>query len=133
VVQHEIHGGRKRIDITYTNMANMGFFRWLATRYAAAHIFVECKNYGRAVGNPELDQLAGRFSPTRGQFGLLVCRHFDDKELFMQRCRDTALDERGFIIPVDDEDLGKLVKSRRDDIHFQNLSILQERFTFIVS
>ena len=60
-VQHEIHDGRKRIDITYTNMAVNGFFKWVATHYPALHVFVECKNYGKEVGNPELDQLAGRF------------------------------------------------------------------------
>ncbi|GAH38824.1 unnamed protein product, partial [marine sediment metagenome] len=49
-VQHEIHNGRKRIDITYTNMALNGFFKWLAAHYPSAHVFVECKNYGREVG-----------------------------------------------------------------------------------
>lgn len=52
VVQHEIHGGRKRVDITYTNMALNGFFRWVATHYPAPHVFVECKNYGNEIGNP---------------------------------------------------------------------------------
>jgi hypothetical protein len=69
IVQHEIHNGRKRIDITYTNMALDGFFRWVATHYPAPHIFIECKNYGKEVGNPELDQLSSRFSPSRGKVG----------------------------------------------------------------
>jgi hypothetical protein len=133
VVQHEIHDGRKRIDITYTNMATAGFFKWLAAHYAAAHVFVECKNYGREIGNPELDQLSSRFSPTRGQFGLLVCRQFADKALFLQRCRDTSLDGRGFVIPVDDEDLRGLVQSRQTDALFLNLRLFQDRFRGIVS
>lgn len=133
VVQHEIHEGRKRIDISYTNMAVAGFFKWLASHYAAAHVFVECKNYGREIGNPELDQLAGRFSPTRGQFGLLVCRQFADKDLFMRRCRDTALDGRGFIIPLDDMDMKDLVRSRQADALFLNLQLLHERFRALVS
>jgi hypothetical protein len=133
IVQHAIHQGRKRIDLTYTNMAVAGFFKWLATHYAAAHVFVECKNYGREVRNPELDQLAGRFSPTRGQFGLLVCRHFENKNLFLDRCRDTALDGRGFVIPVDDDDLKELVRSRESDALFLNLTLLQDRFRSLVS
>jgi hypothetical protein len=114
-------------------MAIAGFFKWLATHYPAAHVFVECKNYGREIGNPELDQLSSRFSPTRGQFGLLVCRHFADKTLFLKRCRDTALDKRGFIIALDDDDLTALVASRRDDAMFLDLQMLHERFRAIVS
>jgi hypothetical protein len=114
-VQHEIHAGRKRIDISYTNMGAGGFFKWLSNNYSAAQIFVECKNYGREVGNPELDQLAGRFSPSRGRFGLLVCRQFNNKTLFIERCRDTAKDDRGFIIPIDDEDLTELARLKTED------------------
>jgi hypothetical protein len=133
VPQHRIHEGRKRIDITYTNMGVAGFFQWLSANYPASHVFVECKNYGREVGNPELDQLAGRFSPSRGKFGLLVCRSFRDKELFMTRCRDTALDDRGFIIPLDDSDLTELVNRRKSDPLFLNLPMLQGRFRALVS
>jgi len=98
IVQHKIHDGRKRIDITYTNMAVNGFFKWVATHYPAPHIFVECKNYGREVGNPELDQLSGRFSPSRGQIGILVCRSFQNEKRFLKGCADTARDFRGFIL-----------------------------------
>jgi hypothetical protein len=75
----------------------------------AAHVYVECKNYTGDPGNPELDQLAGRFSPLRGQVGLLVCRTLTDKALFIQRCRDTALDRRGYCLPLDDDDVAQLV------------------------
>lgn len=46
-VQTELHDGRKRVDITYVNTATVGFFQWVAGHYPAAHIFVECKNYGK--------------------------------------------------------------------------------------
>lgn len=107
-----IHEGRKRIDITLTNVATVGFFCWLAQHYAAPHVFVECKNYTGDPTNPELDQLAGRFSPSRGQFGMLVCRTLENKDLFLTRCRDTAQDNRGFIVPLDDDDLSVLVQHR---------------------
>ena len=133
IVQHEIHDGRKRIDITYTNMGASGFFHWLALHYSASHIFVECKNYGREVGNPELDQLSGRFSPSRGRFGLLVCRQFQNKPLFLKRCHDTAADDRGFIMPLDDDDLRSLVKNRIEDPLFLSLPLLQNWFRDLVS
>jgi hypothetical protein len=132
IVQHKIHDGRKRIDITYTNMALNGFFHWVATHYPAPHIFVECKNYGTEVGNPELDQISGRFSPSRGQVGLLVCRDFQDKSRFLQRCRDTARDGRGFVIAVDDGDLAAMAGARKDDPLYASWTLLQGRFRDLV-
>jgi hypothetical protein len=132
-VQHKIHDDRKRIDITYTNMALNGFFSWVATHYPAPHVFVECKNYGKEVGNPELDQLAGRFSPSRGVIGLLVCRKFENKARFIQRCADTARDSRGFILPLDDDDLVGLIAARKSDPLYSNWPLLQRRFQDLVS
>lgn len=132
VTQHEIHQGRKRIDITYTNMASDGFFKWVAAHYTAPFVFVECKNYGREIGNPELDQLSGRFSKSRGQVGLLVCRQFQDKDRFLQRCRDTALDGRGYVIALDDGDLEALVIARKGNINPFAQKLLLERFQALV-
>ncbi len=130
--QFRIHEDRKRIDIKYTNIDQSGFFWWLGQHYTAPHVFVECKNYSGEVSNPELDQLAGRFSPSRGQFGLLLCRKIADKDLFIDRCRDTANDGRGFIIPLDDSDLQGLV----DDVHKSpeapSFPMLRERFERLV-
>ncbi|MFE5595707.1 hypothetical protein [Streptomyces sp. NPDC056549] len=109
-MEEEIHEGRKRIDISYTNNAVDGFFRFLSRhKIPSKYVFVECKNYAKDAGNPELDQLSSRFSPLRGQFGILACRSFADKERFLSRCRDTALDFRGFAIALDDEDLKAIV------------------------
>lgn len=132
IPQHEIHEKRKRIDITYTNMALNGFFSWLASHYPCAHVFVECKNYKNDPNNPELDQLAGRFSPSRGKVGLLVCRSFDKKALFLKRCRDTAQDDRGYIIALDDNDLKLMVEARKEGQLFSAWPILNERFRALV-
>ena len=112
--QHEIHQGRKRIDITYVNSAYDGFFKWLSLHYSSAHIFVECKNYGQEVENPEIDQLAGRFSPSRGQVGLLICRSLKNGPLLERRCIDTAHDNRGYIIHLTDEDLITLINEYKN-------------------
>jgi hypothetical protein len=127
-VQTEIHEGRKRIDITYTNAASSGFFYWLSLHYESAHIFVECKNYTGDPGNPEVDQLSGRFSPARGRVGILVCRTFQDKELFLQRCRDTVNDDRGFVIALDDEDLAALIEEQRRSGGQHEFTLLRQRF-----
>ncbi len=107
--QHQLHDGRKRVDITYINEGRDGFFHWLALHYPSGMVFVECKNYGREIGNPELDQLAGRFAPSRGQVGILVCRSVEDPARLQRSCADTARDQRGYIMVLTDEDVSALI------------------------
>jgi hypothetical protein len=80
---------------------------------ASATVVVECKNYGSELGNPEFDQLTDRFAPQRGQIGILCYRGFGDKGDVIRRCRDTALDGRGYLIALDHDDLATLVEERR--------------------
>jgi len=103
--EHEIHQGRKRIDIVMENSASSGiFYRIPVLRHLpCAYVPFECKNYTTEVANPELDQLAGRFSVNRGKLGFLCCRNFQDRTRFVESCRDTFTDQRGLIIPLDDE------------------------------
>lgn len=94
VSQYPINSGRKVIDIKFTNNAKERFFfrRRLDASVRALNVYVECKNYSHEMANPELDQLAGRFSPNRGRLGFLVGRKFDNRGKFVERCRDTARD-----------------------------------------
>jgi hypothetical protein len=125
IKQHNIHDGRKRIDITYINEAKDGFFYWLSMHYPCPMIFIECKNYGKEVGNPEIDQLAGRFSPSRGQVGILICRSIEDKARLHQRCIDTAKDRRGYMLALDDEDIFALVDAYKQDSEDQSFVSLR--------
>jgi hypothetical protein len=110
-IEREIDQGRKRIDITFDNAATEGFFERLHTIHnlPSSYIFVECKNYTEDVANPELDQLAGRFSVNRGKVGLLLCRAVDDMNTLIQRCHDTYIHGRGLIVPIVDDDLVSLL------------------------
>ena len=101
----EIHDGRKRIDIVMENGARDGIFQRLRDfrKLPCSFVAIECKNYTREIENPELDQIGGRFSPLRGKVGIICCRRFNNRSLFVQRCKDTLADDRGFILPLDDE------------------------------
>lgn len=129
--QYPIHGGRKRIDITYNNEAKYGFFNWLSQHYFCPKIYVECKNYSSDISNPELDQLIGRFSRNRGKVGILVCRKIKDKELFRQRCLDTANDGNGFILALDDDDLNEICKEYVNGGN-QNFHILRKLWNHLI-
>lgn len=114
--EREIHDGRKRIDIMYTNSAQEGFFfRSLnAAQISAIKIPIECKNYSKDPSNPEVDQLAGRFSPIRGWIGFMIYRTTTDYKTLLLRCRDTANDRRGFIMPLGDVQIIEMLQAVAD-------------------
>jgi hypothetical protein len=135
VRESRIHNGRKRIDIRFTNAARSGFF-WRVHEHhdvPAGYVVVECKNYKEDIGNPELDQLAGRFSPTRGRLGLLLYRSADDKATCIQRCKDAFHDNRGWLLPLDDTDLRTLVAERKAVRNSVMFTLLEERFAEVIS
>jgi hypothetical protein len=130
--QHKIHEGRKRIDITYSNEAKAGFFSWLSQHFPSAFIFVECKNYGKEVGNPELDQLSGRFSPSRGKVGILVCRSIEKPIPLEKRCIDTAKDHRGYILTLSDTELVELMEAAKAGVRALDFPLLARKFRKLV-
>lgn len=130
--QHEIHDGRKRIDITYVNNPNNGFFSWLYKNYPSSHIFVECKNYGKEIENPEFDQLTGRFSPNRGKVGLLICRSIKNSTKLAASCKDIANDNRGFVIVISDADLIQLVDDYKSSNYSSDYPLLMEKFRNLI-
>ena len=120
----EIHGGRKRIDIVYTNAANAGFFaQRRSDQNKATMVVTECKNYSSDIGNPELDQLLGRFDVNRGKFGFLCCRNISKTDAALERCKDAASRQQGFIIILTDDDFKEmlLLKSQLKDDEVQSV------------
>jgi len=129
VKEYQIHEGRKRIDIKYTNSAQEGFFCRImsAPQTRALSVYVECKNYTKNINNPELDQMSGRFGPQRGFFGLVLCRNMDDRARIVSRCRDTVNDQRGYIIVLEDADIIEMLKLVKNGQRDRVDSFLQRR------
>ena len=129
-IEDEISEGRKRIDIVYANNSTGGFFfnRRAEARTSASRIIVECKNYQKEMENPELDQIAGRFSPARGRLGLLIGRSFDNRERFIARCRDTAREDKGFVIALVDDDIIEMLNAVRGGQRPEINRILERKF-----
>lgn len=130
-----LNDGRRRADIIYTNASDRGFFsnRRDEGRVNANYVVVECKNYSDDVGNPEVDQLVGRFSDGRGKLGILAYRKSRDEKLLIDRCRDHAKEGRGYVICLSDEDLKALLafKAALKEDEIQNF--LQRKYFEILS
>lgn len=130
--EQEIHEGRKRIDIAMENGAQAGAFWNLhgVKKLPCAFVAIECKNYTTEIANPELDQITGRFSPNRGKFGIICCRRFEDRALFIRRCRDTLKDDRGLVVPLDDHTvkdwLSLIQHGRRDELDARIAALIAE-------
>ena len=112
----KINDGRKRIDIVFNNDDKNGFFHKLNTLHhiQCPKILIECKNYGREIGNSEVDQLQTRFSNLRGKFGILLCRNINDKATMVQRCKDVLHDRQAYVIVLDDTDLNSLLQLKEN-------------------
>lgn len=110
----KINDERKRIDIIFNNTDEKGFFYSLNSLHhlQCPRIIVECKNYGKEIGNPEVDQINGRLNSKRGQFGIIVCRSIDNKKRLISRCKDIMHDNGNCIITLDDNDMIKLLEFR---------------------
>jgi len=119
-----INQGRKRIDILFNNTDKNGFFNSLNTIHhlKCPKIIVECKNYGKEIGNPEIDQINGRLNSKRGRFGIIVCRAIDNKPKLIERCKDLMNDNGNYIIALDDNDIVHLLelKDKNDERAIDN-------------
>lgn len=132
VKEHELNQGRKRVDIKFTNAAEIGFFRRMAesANTRSLSVFIECKNYSNDLGNPEIDQLLARFDLRRGKVGFVLCRTLLDEKLMLERCRDAAKSDQGYVIVLTDAKvqriLGLIAEAKRDNISTYLFSLLGE-------
>jgi len=112
--EQSIHHRRKRADIVYANSSSVGFFDHLHTKAGiiCPYIILECKNYNGRLNNSDFDQICGRFSNGRGNFGIIVCRRKLDDQWVLEQCRNAYHDGRGYIIVLDDEDVRHLLEAK---------------------
>jgi hypothetical protein len=108
-IEANINEKRKRLDVLWPNLADSRFFGWLLRAHNAKYIIGECKNYSSDPKNPEIDQLLGRFAPTRSEVGFLLCRRVVNRETATARCRDAYQAGRGLVVILDDDDFTTLV------------------------
>jgi hypothetical protein len=107
----EINDGRKRIDLSFQNSAETGFFKDRKddpfTR--SREVIIECKNYSDDISNPEIDQMAGRFDLRRGRFGMVTCRAIDKPEALARSLIDVFKAPNGIILCLTDADVASLL------------------------
>lgn len=110
----DIHDGRKRVDLVFTNAADTGFFsqRRDDKNVGANTVIVECKNYTSDIANPEIDQLLGRFDKNRGYFGIITCRSIDNARGLQKRLVDAASRQQGYIIALTDDDIVTMLRAK---------------------
>jgi hypothetical protein len=107
----EINDGRKRIDLSFQNSAETGFFKDRKDdKFAQSReVIIECKNYGDDIANPEIDQMAGRFDPRRGRFGMVTCRAIDKPDALARRLADVFRAQNGIILCLTDAEISTLL------------------------
>lgn len=130
--EHQVNEGRKRIDITFVNGKESGFFRNISLDQSikANIVHIECKNYTHDINNPEIDQLLSRFDRNRGKFGILLFRNSKDINKIISRCKDAAKQGNGIALPIDDtfliECLELIVNEQRSKIDEVITSLYRE-------
>lgn len=124
----EINQGRKRIDISFANAAERGFFAEQRGDpfLLAREIMVECKNYVEDLANNEIDQMIGRFDPRRGRLGIICCRSVGNVDRLLDRCRDAIRAQQGAILVFTDADFIELLQ-QHDIGRVQGLDVMCRR------
>ncbi len=133
----KLNNGRKRVDVTFDNKAENGFFKDLRDKYniICPIIFIECKNYKKALETPEYDQIAGRLNRRRGMFGIIVCRATQDKAKALEYCRDLVRDNPGaekYVIILTDVEIKKMVKAKLEKNEDLIDTLLLERYKALI-
>ena len=126
---------RKRIDITFHNSSDKGFFSRLSNYGSlfCAKILFECKNFTQDLKNSEYDQMVGRFNNRTSTIGYIVCRSIEDKEKCIATCKDFVTNGRGYIVILTDNDIIEMLKALLlDDGHEIIDSLLQSKMDEVV-
>ena len=126
--------GTQRVDITFRNLREKeGFSKQLAEGYRiiCPNIYIECKNYEGDLKNPEFGQIHLRLNKSRGQFGILVCRHIEDWRVAKIRLNDLVKAD-SYVIVLTDIDIKKLVKFKLNAQEEEIDELLETKFKPLV-
>lgn len=123
----------QRVDITFSNHRETGFFKQLAEGYniPCPNIFIECKNFTKDIANVELAQIKLRLNKTRGNFGIVICRHIKNKSKLKSRVDDLIKDEK-YVIVLDDNDIIKIGKLKLREQEDEIDDYLEEKFKKLI-
>lgn len=94
-------------DITFRNDATSGFWHDVKHLYGGQVLVVEAKNK-EELPNEDLNQLMSRLSPSKAQYGVIVCREVSDNDIDRVVNR-MAREERGVLV-LTDQDIRKLLR-----------------------
>ncbi len=135
--EEQINQGRKRIDITFDNRSEEGFFKELRdpNNIKCPIIIIECKNYNKELANPEYDQIEGRLNLRRGMFGIIVCRNNNDKENVLNHCRDLVRENpraERYVLVLEDSDIQKMIKHKLGGEEDKIDDILRDSFRRLI-
>jgi len=127
--EDSIADNTQRVDITFKNNSEKGFFKRLSEGYKliCPNIFFECKNYKEDLRNPEFFQLRCRLNKIRGQFGVIVCRKIVKKENY-EKAQNDALKKEEYFIVLDDEDIAKIVEFKLSESDEKLDEYLEDKF-----
>lgn len=111
-IKQSVHDDIGEIDTVFTNDAKTGFFKKMSDRYSCSFPIFEMKNYSKDPGNPEVDQLNGRLTANRGNFGILVCRSVVDEDRLYDICASKLPDH--CILFLTDKDIFEMLNYSRN-------------------
>ncbi|GAF91690.1 unnamed protein product, partial [marine sediment metagenome] len=101
----------QKVDITFSNRDDIGFFNQLHERYEikCPNIMIECKNYTDDIANPEFHQIQSRLNKRTGLFGMIICRDIDDVELALKRSKHISHSDDKIVITITDPEIKDLI------------------------
>ncbi|HEC40060.1 hypothetical protein LCGC14_0706080 [marine sediment metagenome] len=131
--EEDLSGGIKRIDTTFDNVAQDGFFSVLPDKNNKINcpiIIIEAKNYEKEIKNPELDQLSGRLEPNCN-LGISISRFIEHQDYQLKKCQKYLI-KNEFILCLTDEDLIKLLVYYQNGLIDEITDIFLERYKDLV-
>ncbi len=133
VEKQTLHLGQKKRKIAYLNIAQTGFFSWLALNHGSIDLIVECRNFTCKSEELDLEHLCADLSPTRGTVGILVCRGVEDKQKSLEKCKNIVRHSGCYILVLGDSDLKQLAVEKTHESESLEFQFLQSKFNQLLS